>query len=411
MADDLEIGSNSKFTFMSDRQKGLLQAIQTLFPHAGHRYCLRHIHENMKLAGYRGVLYKNMLYKCATSTTKPEFLTAINELKEFNKEAHLWLSKIAPQSWSRSHYSGLAISDVMINNMCEVYNGKIVEARDRPIISALEYVREYLMRRIVTVLGIIDKCEGLLTPRATQLFEAIQKQANHYSVQWNGGDLYEVSGKPIDPRVANLAMRTCSCKGWEITGMLCRHAVAALWFMATNRGRVGALESLVHPVHAMDMWKLVYSFKVNSINGMTLWTKCEAPTTIVAPKHHTMAGRPKKARKRSVVENDDIPATGKLTRKNTFGACSRCGSTCHNVRTCTGPLKKKGKKGSLMGSCFTRSSFGYLALFVAALDFIRCGNWLWLCIVNNLCYVNYEVYVDLVMFEVVLNTLTSISLT
>ncbi|XP_076928789.1 uncharacterized protein LOC143592874 [Bidens hawaiensis] len=327
-------------------QKGIFQAIQTLFPCAEHRYCLRHIHENMKLAGYRGVLYKNMLYKCATSTTKLEFLTAMNELKEFNKEAHLWLPKITPQSWSRSHYSGLAISDVMINNICEVYNGKIVEARDRPIISALEYVREYLMRRIVTVLGIIDKYEGLLTPRATQMFEAIQKQANHYSVQWNGGDLYEVSGKPTDPYVVNLAMRTCSCKGWEITGMPCRHAVAALWFMAANGGRVGALESWVHAVHTMDRWKLVYSFKVNPINGMTLWTKCEAPTTIVAPKHHTMAGRPKKARKRSVVEKDDIPATGKLTRKNTFGACSRCGSTGHNVRTCTGPLKKKGKKAA-----------------------------------------------------------------
>ncbi|XP_076944060.1 uncharacterized protein LOC143614532 [Bidens hawaiensis] len=257
MAEDLEIGSNSRFTFMIDRQKELLQAIQTLFPCAKHRYCLRHIHENMKLAGHRGVLYKNMLYKCATSTTKPEFLTAMNELKEFNNKAHLWLSKLAPQSWSMSHNSGLAISNVMINNMCEVYNGKIVEGRDRPIISALEYVREYLMRRIVT---------------------------------WNGGDLYEVSGKPTDPRVVNLAMGTCSCKDWKITGMPCRHVVAAFWFVAANGGRVGALESWVHPVHTMDMWKLVYSFKVNPINGMTLWTKCEAPTTIVAPQasHHGM---------------------------------------------------------------------------------------------------------------------------
>ncbi|XP_076918386.1 uncharacterized protein LOC143578795 [Bidens hawaiensis] len=163
-------------------------------------------------------------------------------------------------------------------------------------------------------------------------------------MQWNGGDLYEVSGKPTDPHVVNLAMRTCSCSGWEITGMPYRHAVAALWFMATNGGRVGALESWVHPVHTMDRWKLVYSFKINPINGMTLWKKSEAPTTIIAPKHHTMAARPKKATKRSVVENDDVPATGKLTRKNTFGACSRCGSTDYNVRTCTGLLKKKGKR-------------------------------------------------------------------
>ncbi|XP_076896644.1 uncharacterized protein LOC143549672 [Bidens hawaiensis] len=283
LSQDLEIVSNSRFTFMSDRKKGLLQAIQTLFPCAEHRNYLRHIHDNMKLAGYRGVLYKNMLYNCATKTTKPKFLTAMNELKEFNKDAHLWLSKIAPESWTRSNYSGRVVSDVMINNMCEVYNGKIVEGRDRPIISALEYVRKYLMRRIVTVLGIIDKWDGLLIPRATELFATIQNQANHYHVQWNRGDLYEVSGKPTDPRVVNLALRTCSCRGWEITGLPCRHVVAALWVMAANGERVGALESWVHPVHTMDRWKLVYSFKINPINGMSMWTKCEAPTTIVAP--------------------------------------------------------------------------------------------------------------------------------
>ncbi|XP_076893465.1 uncharacterized protein LOC143545454 [Bidens hawaiensis] len=273
MAEDLEIGSNSRFTFMSDRQKGLLQAIQTLFPCAEHRYCLRHIHENMKLAGYRG----------------------------------------------------FAISDVMINNMCEVYNGKIVEARDRPIISALECVREYLMSRIVTVLGIIDKCEGLLTLGPHNCL----KQSRNKQI------FTMCSG------MEGIYMRLVFS-----TGIPCRHVVAALWFMAASGGRVGALESWVHPVYTMNSWNLVYSFKVNPINGMTLWTKCEAPTTIVAPKHHTMAGRPKKAKKRSIMEKDDIPTTGKLTRKNTFGACSRCGSTGHNVRTCTCPLKKKGKKAA-----------------------------------------------------------------
>ncbi|XP_076941249.1 uncharacterized protein LOC143610738 [Bidens hawaiensis] len=341
-SEDLKIGSNSRFTFMSDRKKGLLQAIQTLSPCAKHIYCLRHIHENMKLVGYRGILYKNMLYNCATKTTKPEFLTAMNELKEFNKDAHLWLSKLAPESWTRFGRA-VSVSDVMINNMCEVYNGKIVEGRDIPIISALEYVREYLMRRIVTVLGIIDKWDGLLTPRATELFTTIQNQANHNYVQCNGRDLYEVSDKPTDPRVVNLILRTCSCRGWEIADI---HAVAALWVMAANGERVRALESWVHPVHTMDRWKLVYSFKINPINGMSMWTKCEAPTTIVAPKHHTMAGRSKKARKRSTVEKDNVPTTGKLTKKNTLGACSRCGSTGYNVRTCTGPLKKKGKKAS-----------------------------------------------------------------
>ncbi|MFS7907693.1 hypothetical protein Hanom_Chr01g00074331 [Helianthus anomalus] len=105
---------------------------------------------------------------------------------------------------------------MLLNNMCEVYNAKIVEGRDRPIISALEYIREYLMRRIVTVLNVIDRSEGLLTPWATEQFEIIKKEATFYHVQWNGGEFYEVSGKPNHARVVNLENRTCSCRRYAL---------------------------------------------------------------------------------------------------------------------------------------------------------------------------------------------------
>ncbi|MFS7922795.1 hypothetical protein Hanom_Chr03g00253191 [Helianthus anomalus] len=55
---------------------------------------------------FRGNLYKDMLWKCACATTVPEFQIAMDELKAFNKEAHLWLSKIPPLHWSRSYFSG-----------------------------------------------------------------------------------------------------------------------------------------------------------------------------------------------------------------------------------------------------------------------------------------------------------------
>ncbi|XP_071727000.1 uncharacterized protein [Rutidosis leptorrhynchoides] len=48
---DLDLDTNSNFTFISDRQKGLSQAILRIFPCAEHRYCVRHIHENMKTRG------------------------------------------------------------------------------------------------------------------------------------------------------------------------------------------------------------------------------------------------------------------------------------------------------------------------------------------------------------------------
>ncbi|XP_076923938.1 uncharacterized protein LOC143586230 [Bidens hawaiensis] len=167
----------------------------------------------------------------------------MDELKAFNPDVHFWLSNIHPKHWSKSHFSGRVVSDMLINNMCEVFNGKIVEGRDMPIISALEYIREYLMRRIVNVLEVIDKIEGLLTPIATTELQKIRTNAAHYTVQWNGGDLYQVSGIPGKQRVVYLVKRTCTCRRWELTGIPCEHVVAAIWHKALNGGRVDAVES------------------------------------------------------------------------------------------------------------------------------------------------------------------------
>ncbi|GJW66943.1 hypothetical protein Tco_0121367 [Tanacetum coccineum] len=44
-----------------------------------------------------------------------------------------------------------ASSDVWLNNMCDIFNGKLVDGRDKPIIATLEYARKYLMKRKYTV--------------------------------------------------------------------------------------------------------------------------------------------------------------------------------------------------------------------------------------------------------------------
>ncbi|XP_071738751.1 uncharacterized protein [Rutidosis leptorrhynchoides] len=93
LGEDLELGSNSNFTFISDRQKSLVHAVENLFPCVEHRHCLRHIHGNMK-GQFRGVAHKNHLWRCATVTIVPEFEHSMNQLKEFDNAAYIWLSDI-----------------------------------------------------------------------------------------------------------------------------------------------------------------------------------------------------------------------------------------------------------------------------------------------------------------------------
>ncbi|GJY83912.1 hypothetical protein Tco_0497288, partial [Tanacetum coccineum] len=82
-----------------------------------------------------------------------------------------------------------ALSDLMFDNICEVFNGKIVGGRDKSIITLLEYIKEYCMKRIVNVQSVIDKCTGPLTPTTTRIMEAIKKETHLLKVQWNGGVL------------------------------------------------------------------------------------------------------------------------------------------------------------------------------------------------------------------------------
>ena len=83
----------------------MLPAIAKLFPVAEHRYCVKHIHENMKLQ-WRGKVFNDLLWNCAKSTCVNHFNQAMEKVKNLNSEAYDWLKKIQPQHWTRSHFSG-----------------------------------------------------------------------------------------------------------------------------------------------------------------------------------------------------------------------------------------------------------------------------------------------------------------
>ncbi|GJR69049.1 mutator type transposase [Tanacetum coccineum] len=83
--------------------------------------------------------------------------------------------------------------DLLINNICEVFNRQLVDSRDQSIITCLEYIKEYLMKRIVVVQKVIAKTVGPLTPYVTKMFDAIKRSLP--STMFNGMEvfLYQVT--------------------------------------------------------------------------------------------------------------------------------------------------------------------------------------------------------------------------
>ncbi|XP_023731909.1 uncharacterized protein LOC111879680 [Lactuca sativa] len=185
LGDDLDMHANSNFAFISDRQKGLIPAIAHIFPCAEHRYCLRHIYENMRKV-WRSTEYKEHLWNCAKATTIPEFETLMREFISYDVEAYAWFMKIPPHHWARSHFSG----------------------------------------------RVINKCTGPLTPTGERLLQANISSALQYTARWNGVSKYQVKGPWHDQHVVDMGQMTCSYRKWELTGMPCKHAIATINEMA-----------------------------------------------------------------------------------------------------------------------------------------------------------------------------------
>nr|GEU93502.1 hypothetical protein [Tanacetum cinerariifolium] len=122
--------------------------------------------------------------------------------------------------------------------MSQGFNGKTVGGRDKPVITLLEYIREYCMEKIANVQSVIDKCTSPLSPTAARIMESIKKEAHFIKVQWNGANKYQLS---------------------------------ACWNMALNDRAKPPLEAWVNPCYWLTTWKETYCHKIQPINETNYW--------------------------------------------------------------------------------------------------------------------------------------------
>ncbi|XP_073125331.1 uncharacterized protein [Henckelia pumila] len=173
----LEDIGEGRWTFITDRQKRLLEALSELAPDCEHRFCLRHLYQNFSKK-HPGVDLKGLLWGAANTTNKNDFTIWMKRIETADPKtspdyetAAEWLSKIPPAHWARSHFPISSFCDFIVNNMTESFNSYILEARDMPIISMLEWIRTKLMIRIQVKKKGIEKYVGEVCPNIVKKSE------------------------------------------------------------------------------------------------------------------------------------------------------------------------------------------------------------------------------------------------
>lgn len=175
--------------------QGLQNAVAEIFPVAEVRACVRHLLNNLKAReGCNSKVLKDLLWKAARATTMREYDQAMAEIEATKSEAKTFLLVKDPNTWSKSHFSPLAQTDMLLNNLYESWNKVNVHmlnklssialhlnclylicfvlhlqvikgARDKPVLTSAESIRTTIMNTIVKKRDLAMKFTGPICPK------------------------------------------------------------------------------------------------------------------------------------------------------------------------------------------------------------------------------------------------------
>jgi hypothetical protein len=231
LLEDLNSIQQRDWAFISDHQKGLEIAIQNISADVEHRFCVNHLYANWK-KNHPGAEMKEILWLAARATTVPDWQRAMQRMKDLDEKAWTDIMKHPASKWTRSAYRTNTQCDLQVNNMCEAFNKTILDIRDKPIITLLEGLKNYISKRIVTQSELMRRYTGNICPKIQLLLEKAKRVADGWSPHWAGDlehhGLFHVENGN-DQYAVDLHKRTCACRKWDLTGIPCCHSIACMW--------------------------------------------------------------------------------------------------------------------------------------------------------------------------------------
>ncbi|VVA39758.1 PREDICTED: transposon [Prunus dulcis] len=324
---DLAIENGHGYAFISDKQKGLGLALGDLLPNAEHRHCVRHFYNNFKTS-HSGLTLKQIMWDAARATTIPWWQCHMERMKQESEVAWKWLHPKSAVHWSRSHFRTQYKCDILLNNLCEAFNSSILKARDKPILSMLEGIRTNLMVRMANRRVAAWKWKRHVGPRIEQIMEKNKLEAGYCIPTLSGDMKYQVTNMHGGQFAVDLAIKTCSCKRWDLCGLPCPHAISCIL------RRKHDPYSYVDECYKREAYLKCYNPIISPMPSMDQWLST-GPHPLLPPLFKKQTGRPRKKRARE--QGDPLAATkgNKLSKwVHVKFSCSKCGQAGHNKKTC-----------------------------------------------------------------------------
>ena len=265
--------------------------------------------------------------KASYSYTEHGHLAAMDALKVECKAAWTWLNKIPRHAWARYAMDFNCKTDLVVNNISEVFNKMILDVRGKPIKTMVDGIRTKLMVRFNTNRSKTQLAKLEICPTYAELLEEAKKHSRNCQALMAGPNIYQVTSNE-NTYAVNLQHRTCGCRKWDMTAVPCNHAVSAI-----TKAKLRP-EDFVHDFFKKPMYLAAYSPIIFPVPGPDLWPKTKT-RDIEPPVFKDKPGKKQTKRRRSQFE----PPAPKDTSRMASITCSNCNLVGPRYTSCHKTLK------------------------------------------------------------------------
>lgn len=311
-------------TILSERQNGVVEAVETHFPSAYHGFCLRHVSESFR-DEFKNSKLVNLFWNAVYALTAAEFEMKVAEMMEV-QDVMPWFHRYPPNLWAVAYFEGVRYGHFTLGVTELLYNWAL-EGHELPMVQMMEHIRHHLTTWFHERRNMGMSWASILVPSAEKLIaEAVADSRCYQVLRANKVEFEIVSSERTN--IVDIQSRCCSCRRWQIYGIPCAHSAAALLSCGEDV-RLYAQECF-----SINSYRETYSHVINPIPDRSLWKDLaegtegglgKADIIIRPPKTRRPPGRPKKK----------VLRIESLKRPKRVVQCGRCHLLGHSQKKCT----------------------------------------------------------------------------
>ncbi|KAL7595741.1 uncharacterized protein LOC111914209 [Lactuca sativa] len=317
-------------TFVANFNPGVKESIVKVFGNeCFHGYCLRYVSEKLnndlktRFSHEARRLMVQDLYAAAYAPKIEAFEQCVQDIKAISPEAYDWVLNSEPQHWANVFFDGTRYNHIT-SNFGQLFYSWVSEAVELPITHMIDLLRGKLMELIYKRRVDSNRWTTTLTPSMEEKLKTEASKAGMFQVLPSESSVFEVHGEGV-VEIVDISQWDCSCRGWQLTGLPCCHAIAVFecigrsvydycsrYFMAESYRKTYAesiypipdVEGGQHPVDGDDV----------------------AVVVVTPPPAKRPPGKPGRRAK--------LKQAGSLELIRRQMQCSKCKGLGHNKKTC-----------------------------------------------------------------------------